>query len=30
MFHLPGDQLAYLNEVLECEILQAEKAEDCV
>lgn len=30
LFHLPGDQLAHLNEVLGCKILQAEKAEGCV
>lgn len=30
LFHLPGDQLAHLNEVLGCKILQAKKAEGCV
>lgn len=30
LFHSPGDQLAHLNEVLGCKILQAKKAEGCV
>jgi len=30
LFHLPGDQLAHLNEVLGFKILQAKKAEGCV
>lgn len=30
LFHLPGGQLAHLNEVLGCKILQAKKAEGCV
>lgn len=30
LFRLPGDQLAHLNEVLGCKILQAKKAEGCV